>query len=79
MKNCVVSASNDLCMSKSGTRVLEDFHKKFQEPTKHACSVNVNWYIHNVAHAGNLISNKIIILELTVYIDRFFYTALGDI
>ena len=45
--------SNALCMSKTDDQALEDFHKKFQEATKHAWSVIVNWYIHNVAHAGN--------------------------
>ena len=52
--------------------VLEDFRKKFQEPTKHALSVNINLYIHNVAHAGN--ANTII-----NDIDRSFSTALGGI
>ena len=45
--------SNALCMSKTDDQALEDFRKKFQEATRHAWSVSVNWYIHNVAHAGN--------------------------
>ena len=45
--------SNALGLSKSDDQALEDFRKKFQEAVKHSWSVSINWYLHNVARAGN--------------------------
>lgn len=45
--------SNALCLSKTQNDALADFNKKFTEAIKHSWSVSVNWYFHNVVHAGN--------------------------
>lgn len=44
--------SNALCLSKTDDQAREDFHKKLIEALKRSYSVSVNWYFHNLAHAG---------------------------
>ena len=42
-----------LCLGETNDVALENFRKKFAEAIKNAWSVSLNWYIHNVARAGN--------------------------
>lgn len=42
-----------LCLGESKEVALETFRKKLSEAVRNAWSVSLNWYIHNVARAGN--------------------------
>lgn len=44
--------SNALCLAKTEEQALENFRKKMREAVKHSWSVSVNWYFHNMVHAG---------------------------